>query len=175
MWTSHPHLVFRLVWSRSSTIRLHQMQRATTQHSLISMAASSPPPSMDSATPTTPLTPANTGPSTTGNLQSLASTFLTFTASGDWVKIFVFGWILETCRRYLFHWRDVVMNRIWITATFDANDFSHGKLLRPHSLGSCLMTTYATRLGQPGSSSGCRDTQCGRKLALSRLPHGASG
>lgn len=83
--------------------------------------------SMTNATYAPPLAPTDTGPSTSGNLQSLASSFLTFTASGDWIKIFVFGWLLETCRRYLFHWRDVILNRFWVTATFDANDYSHGK------------------------------------------------
>lgn len=123
---------------------------------------------MANATYTEPPTPANTGPSTTADLKSLASTFLSFTASGDWAKILIFGWILETCRRHLFHWRDMIMNRFWITASFDANDYSYGKSLRtpipirhiltPHgrnSLGSLLAVATPSLEGSPLHRGDC--------------------
>ena len=128
MWVSHSHLRLRFIRPHSSTIKRHPVRRATTLHSPATVAASSM--STNNATSAPPLPQTDTGPSTAGNLRSLATSFLTFTASGDWAKIFVFGWLLETCRRYLFHWRDAITNRFWITATFDANDYSHGKLIQ---------------------------------------------
>ncbi|KZT67077.1 P-loop containing nucleoside triphosphate hydrolase protein [Daedalea quercina L-15889] len=63
----------------------------------------------------------NTTPSS-GDFHSLVSTLLSASALRDWLKLFVVGGALETCRRYLFSWWDAIVEAFWITATFDAND-----------------------------------------------------
>ncbi|KZT66536.1 P-loop containing nucleoside triphosphate hydrolase protein [Daedalea quercina L-15889] len=56
------------------------------------------------------------------DFHTLVSTLLSASALRDWLKLFVVGGALETCRRYLFSWWDAIVQAFWITATFDATD-----------------------------------------------------
>ncbi|KZT66557.1 P-loop containing nucleoside triphosphate hydrolase protein [Daedalea quercina L-15889] len=80
---------------------------------------------MDGAANATVLSSFDTSPSASVDLRSMVSTLLTFSAMGDWMKLFVIGSALETCRRHLFRWRDAVTKRFWVTASFEQHDYSY--------------------------------------------------
>ncbi|KAH9836523.1 P-loop containing nucleoside triphosphate hydrolase protein [Rhodofomes roseus] len=52
---------------------------------------------------------------------SVIASYLSFSALSDWIKLFVVGGALETCRRYLFTWWDSFLETFWLVATIDQN------------------------------------------------------
>jgi chaperone BCS1 len=74
----------------------------------------------DSANATSAPSPFNLGP--------LLSLLLSFSALRDWLKLIVVGGLLETCRRVLFRSYDKFIESFFITANFQEDDSSYGKL-----------------------------------------------
>ncbi|CAL1714276.1 unnamed protein product [Somion occarium] len=72
-------------------------------------------------------TNATNSPSSTNatpGLSGLLTMLLSFSALTDWLKLFVIGGAVESCRRLLFSlWRSFTQS-FWITATFDCDDLS---------------------------------------------------
>lgn len=65
------------------------------------------------------------------DLSSLFTLLFSFGGVSDWLKLFVIGGVLETCRRAVFGtWRSLI-NQFYITAEFDEDDDSYGA---PHIL-----------------------------------------
>lgn len=61
------------------------------------------------------------------DITSLISLFASFSALREWLKIIVFGGILETLRRLAFHFYYKTYNSFFITARFDEEDTSYSK------------------------------------------------
>ncbi|EPT04413.1 hypothetical protein FOMPIDRAFT_1157609 [Fomitopsis schrenkii] len=55
-------------------------------------------------------------------IYSLVTSFLSISAISDWIKLFVVGGALETCRRFLFSWWDGFLETFWLIATIDAGE-----------------------------------------------------
>jgi chaperone BCS1 len=54
---------------------------------------------------------------------------MSMAALGDWLKLFVIGGFLETCRRSLSAWYQKLTDAFFITANFQEGDSSYGTLL----------------------------------------------
>ena len=63
------------------------------------------------------------------NLGSLLSLLLSLSALRDWLKVIVIGGFLETCRRFIFGSYHKLIDSFFITANFQEDDSSYGKLL----------------------------------------------
>jgi len=61
-----------------------------------------------------------------GDISSLISFLISFSALREWLKILVFGSVLESLRRVAFHLYYKVYNSFFITARFDEDDASYG-------------------------------------------------
>ena len=61
-------------------------------------------------------------------IYSLVASFLSISAISDWIKLFVVGGVLETCRRFLFSWWDGFLDTFWLIATIDAGEDACRKL-----------------------------------------------
>jgi chaperone BCS1 len=61
------------------------------------------------------------------DLPSLILFFFSFSALRDWIKILLFGSILETLRRFALHVYRTAYDSFFITATFEEEDVSYGK------------------------------------------------
>ncbi|KAG5647856.1 hypothetical protein DXG03_007780 [Asterophora parasitica] len=59
------------------------------------------------------------------DLSSLLTFLFSFSALHDWLKLFVIGGILETCRRGFYASYNKFVNSFFISATFDENDDSY--------------------------------------------------
>ena len=55
-------------------------------------------------------------------IYSLVTSFLSISAISDWIKLFVVGGALETCRRFLFTWWDGFLETFWLIATIDSGE-----------------------------------------------------
>lgn len=64
-------------------------------------------------------------------LPGLISKLLSLSAVRDWLKLFIFGGLLEVFRRLLWRSWDGITNLFWMTVTIDENDDSGGE--RSHS------------------------------------------
>ena len=78
-------------------------------------------------------TSANTTPSATAataamGISSVITMLLSFSALRDWLKLFVIGGVIESCRRLLLLGWNTVLESLWISATFDCDDDSYSKL-----------------------------------------------
>ena len=63
------------------------------------------------------------------DFSSLLAFLLSASALTNWLKLALFGSLLETCRRLAFHLYYKVYNSIFITARFDEEDSSYGNYL----------------------------------------------
>ncbi|KAF9038499.1 P-loop containing nucleoside triphosphate hydrolase protein [Panaeolus papilionaceus] len=63
------------------------------------------------------------------DITSLISLFASFSALREWLKIIVFGGILETLRRLAFHFYYKTYNSFFITARFDEEDTSYNWMM----------------------------------------------
>lgn len=63
-------------------------------------------------------------------LSSLITMFLSFSALRDWLKLIVIGGLIESCRRMCFSLWSHVVESFWLSASFDEDDESYGKLFR---------------------------------------------
>ena len=61
-------------------------------------------------------------------ISSLITMLLSFSALRDWLKLFVIGGMIESCRRILLLGWKTVLESLWISATFDCDDDSYSKL-----------------------------------------------
>ncbi|KAJ7091466.1 P-loop containing nucleoside triphosphate hydrolase protein, partial [Mycena belliarum] len=59
------------------------------------------------------------------DFSSLVALLFSFGALRDWIKLIVFGGVLETLRRFFFSLYYKVISSVWITAHFDENDSSY--------------------------------------------------
>ncbi|KAK7686175.1 hypothetical protein QCA50_010395 [Cerrena zonata] len=73
--------------------------------------------------------PATTINAAATGISSLLTMLLSFSALRDWLKLFVIGGLIETCRRLLFSAWAVVVESFWITATFDYDDDSYNWIM----------------------------------------------
>lgn len=95
-------------------------------------------------------------PFAAADFHAFVSTVLSFTATQDWLKLFVVGSLLEMLRRYLSSFWTAIMRTFWITANFD----SHTEVYRECR---CLCSVVDMLISfQNGFSSGCHASQCGR-------------
>lgn len=73
---------------------------------------------------------ARSGPEPTATFPTDFSSLVTFllsaSALSNWLKLALFGSLLETCRRLAFHLYYKIYNSIFITARFDEDDSSYG-------------------------------------------------
>lgn len=60
-------------------------------------------------------------------LPGLISKLLSLSAVRDWLKLFIFGGLLEVFRRLLWRSWDSITNFFWMTVTIDENDDSGGE------------------------------------------------
>ncbi len=60
-------------------------------------------------------------------LPGLVSKLLSLSAVRDWLKLFIFGGLLEIFRRLLWRSWDGITNFFWITVTVDEHDDSGGE------------------------------------------------
>ncbi|EPS93280.1 hypothetical protein FOMPIDRAFT_102059 [Fomitopsis schrenkii] len=60
-------------------------------------------------------------PFAAADFHAFVSTVLSFTATQDWLKLFVVGSLLEMLRRYLSSFWTAIMRTFWITANFDSH------------------------------------------------------
>ncbi|KAI0072291.1 P-loop containing nucleoside triphosphate hydrolase protein [Panus rudis PR-1116 ss-1] len=73
----------------------------------------------------TNLTATTDNVATATGLSTVISMFLSFSALSDWLKLFVFGGLLETCRRLaLASWQHI-QESLWVTALFNEDDDSY--------------------------------------------------
>lgn len=61
-------------------------------------------------------------------LGSSLSILMSMSALGDWLKLFIIGGFLETCRRSLSAWYQRLIDAFFITANFQQDDSSYGML-----------------------------------------------
>ena len=61
------------------------------------------------------------------NLSTLLSFLLSFSALRDWLKLFIIGGAIETCRRTCISLWAWFMESFWITACLDERDMSYSK------------------------------------------------
>lgn len=66
-----------------------------------------------------------TAKATAAGISSILTMLLSLSALRDWLKLFVIGGLIETCRRLLFAGWALVIESLWITATFDFDDSSY--------------------------------------------------
>ncbi|KAJ7066519.1 P-loop containing nucleoside triphosphate hydrolase protein [Mycena amicta] len=59
------------------------------------------------------------------DLSSLVALLFSFRALTDWLKLIVFGGVLETLRRFAFSWYYKIVASFWITASFHEDDSSY--------------------------------------------------
>ncbi|KAF7356490.1 hypothetical protein MVEN_00982100 [Mycena venus] len=59
------------------------------------------------------------------DFSSLVALLFSFGALGDWLKLIVFGGVIETLRRFAFSMYYKLIASFWITAKFDENDSSY--------------------------------------------------
>ncbi|KZT67586.1 P-loop containing nucleoside triphosphate hydrolase protein [Daedalea quercina L-15889] len=55
-------------------------------------------------------------------IYSLITSYLSLSAVSDWIKLFVVGGVLETCRRFLFGWWDAFLETFWLIATIEQGE-----------------------------------------------------
>jgi chaperone BCS1 len=63
------------------------------------------------------------------SIATLATVLLSFTGFQDWLKLFLIGGVLETCRRIVFQAWDSIVDSFWITVDFEEGDDSYGEPL----------------------------------------------
>jgi chaperone BCS1 len=60
------------------------------------------------------------------DLSSLVTFLCSLSALRDWLKLLVFGFVLESLRRLAFHFYYKLYDSLFITATFEEEDASYG-------------------------------------------------
>jgi chaperone BCS1 len=60
------------------------------------------------------------------DLSSMITMLMSFSALRDWLKLIVFGGVVETCRRLLFSLWHTIVSSFWITVEFEEGDSSFG-------------------------------------------------
>ncbi|KAI0072292.1 P-loop containing nucleoside triphosphate hydrolase protein [Panus rudis PR-1116 ss-1] len=87
-------------------------------------------------------------------LSTIISMFLSFSALSDWLKLFVFGGLLETCRRLVLKLCKYIQNSFWITAEFNETDDSYEWIMHWLSLQTKwnAARTVDVRIKPPGSA-----------------------
>lgn len=63
------------------------------------------------------------------DITSVLTLLLSFSALRDWVKLFVIGGAIETCRRSAMKIWSTFVEAFWITACFDERDESYSAFL----------------------------------------------
>lgn len=108
---------------------------------------------------TSPWIPQSTPVDPTGafNLNTVLSLVLSFSALRDWIKLFVIGSGIETCRRVVLKLWATFIESFWITACFDGNDDSYSTFL----VATSFQDARLTFLCQIGSCSGFQNTPSG--------------
>lgn len=65
------------------------------------------------------------------SIATLATVLLSFTGIQDWLKLFLIGGFLETCRRAVLQAWQKILDSIWITVDFEDGDDSYGGSFLP--------------------------------------------
>lgn len=60
------------------------------------------------------------------SIATLATVFLSFTGVQDWIKLFLIGGVLETCRRTILQGWQNILDLVWITVDLEDGDDSYG-------------------------------------------------
>ena len=60
------------------------------------------------------------------SIATLATALLSLTGIQDWLKLFLIGGVLETCRRTLLQAWQNILDSIWISVDFEDGDDSYG-------------------------------------------------
>lgn len=60
------------------------------------------------------------------SIATLATVLLSFTGIQDWLKLFLLGGVLETCRRVVLQAWQNILDSIWISVDFEEGDDSYG-------------------------------------------------
>ncbi|KAJ8077739.1 hypothetical protein PM082_002172 [Marasmius tenuissimus] len=60
-----------------------------------------------------------------GSILAFVPFLFSFSALRDWLKVFLIGGILETCRRWYGYFYELTVESFWMSATFDEDDTSY--------------------------------------------------
>ena len=82
-------------------------------------------------------------PASPTDLTSLLTLLLSFSALRDWIKLFVIGGAIETCRRSCMKLWSNFVEAFWITACFEERDESYSAQSLP--IRSCLLCLHTFR------------------------------
>lgn len=68
------------------------------------------------------------------SIATLTTALLSFTGIQDWLKLFLIGGVLETCRRTVLQGWQSLLDSIWISVDFEEGDDSYGGSFHPFHL-----------------------------------------